>query len=77
MLICPPPSLPLPPGALFASHRGRVVRRRTGREPGPRDHWPRDGRHGDYPLEPDAGHAEEARVHVAPAAQDLTWKGKR
>lgn len=58
-------------GTLPEGDSGRDHRRRPGREPGSRDHRPRGQRDGDHPLEPDAGHSEEARVHVAPSAQDL------
>lgn len=58
-------------GTLPEGDGGRGHRRRPGREPGSRDHRPRGQRDGDHPLEPDAGHSEEARVHVAPSAQDL------
>lgn len=54
-------------GALPEGHCGRGHRRRTGRKPRPCDHRPRSQRDGNNPLEPDAGHSEEARVHVAPA----------
>lgn len=50
---------------------GRDHGRWQGREPGSCDHRPRGQRDGDHPLEPDVGHSEEARVHVAPSAQDL------
>lgn len=58
-------------GTLPEGDSGRDHRWRPGREPGPRDHRSRGQRDGDHPLEPDAGHSEEARVHVAPSAQDL------
>lgn len=58
-------------GTLSEGDGGRDHRRWPGREPGSRDHRPRGQRDGDHPLEPDAGHSEEARVHVAPSAQDL------
>lgn len=58
-------------GTLPEGDGGRGHRRRPGREPGSRDHRPRGQRDGDHPLEPDVGHSEEARVHVAPSAQDL------
>lgn len=58
-------------GTLPEGDRGRDHRRRPGREPGPCDHRPRGQWDGDHPLEPDAGHSEEAGVHVAPSAQNL------
>lgn len=58
-------------GTLPEGDGGRDHRRRPGREPGSRDHWPRGQWDGDHPLEPDAGHSEEAGVHVAPSAQNL------
>uniref|UniRef100_A0A8B9PIZ3 Large ribosomal subunit protein bL21m n=1 Tax=Apteryx owenii TaxID=8824 RepID=A0A8B9PIZ3_APTOW len=42
-----------------------------GRQHGPRGHRPLSQRHGHHPLEPDVGHAQEARVHVAPGAAQL------
>lgn len=58
-------------GTLPEGDGGRDHRRWAGRELGSRDHWPGGQRDGDHPLEPDAGHSEEACVHVAPSAQDL------
>lgn len=58
-------------GAVPESDGGRGHRRRPGRESGSCDHRPRGQRDGDHALEPDAGHSEETRVHVAPSAQDL------
>lgn len=67
-----------PVGALAEGDGGRGHRRRPRREPRSCDHRPWGQRDGDHPLEPDAGHSEEACVHVAPSAQDLvisahTW----
>lgn len=58
-------------GTLPEGDGGRDHRRRPGREPGSRDHRTRGQWDGDHPLEPDVGHSEEARVHVAPSAEDL------
>lgn len=60
-------------GALPEGDSGRGHRRWSGWEPGSRHHRPRGQWNGDHPLEPDAGHSEEARVHVASSAQDLVF----
>uniref|UniRef100_A0A8B9BXA7 Synaptotagmin 12 n=1 Tax=Anser brachyrhynchus TaxID=132585 RepID=A0A8B9BXA7_9AVES len=59
------------PGPVPAGDGGGERRGRPCRQHGPRPHRPGGQRHGHHPLEPDAGHAEEARVHVAPAAEEL------
>lgn len=58
-------------GTLPEGNSGGDHRRRPRREPRSRDHRPRGQWDGDHSLEPDAGHSEEACVHVAPTAQDL------
>lgn len=58
-------------GTLLEDNSGRDDRGRPWREPRSCDHRPRGQWDGDYSLEPNAGHSEEARVHVAPPAQDL------
>lgn len=58
-------------GTLLEGNSGRDHRWRPWREPRSCDYRPRGQRDGDHSLEPDAGHSEEARVHVAPPAQDL------
>lgn len=58
-------------GTLLEGNSGRDHRWRPWREPWSCDYRPRGQWDGDYSLEPDAGHSEEARVHVAPPAQDL------
>lgn len=61
-------------GTLPEGNSGRDHRWRPWRESRSCDHWPRGQWDGDYSLEPDAGHSEEACVHVAPPAQDLVFK---
>ncbi|XP_068800656.1 synaptotagmin-12 isoform X5 [Struthio camelus] len=58
-------------GAVAAGDGGGVRRGRPSRQHGPRAHRPGGQRHGHHPLEPDVGHAEEARVHVAPGPAQL------
>lgn len=58
-------------GTLPEGDGGRGHRGRAGGKPRSCDHRPRGQRDGDHPLEPDVSHPEEARVHVAPSAQDL------
>lgn len=58
-------------GTLPEGNGGGDHRRRPWREPRSCDHRPGGQRDGNYSLEPDAGHTEEACVHVAPLAQDL------
>lgn len=66
-----------PPGPVPAGDGGRVRRGRPRRQHGPRPHRPGGQRDGHHPLEPDAGHAEEARLHVAPAPAKLgCWRGE-
>lgn len=62
---------PCPPGAVPARDGGRERRGRARGQHGPRAHRARGQRHGHHALEPDAGHAPQARLHVAPAPQEL------
>lgn len=60
-----------PTGPVPAGDGGRVGRGRPHRQHGARPHRPGGQRHGHHALEPDAGHAEEAHLHVAPAPEKL------
>lgn len=60
-----------PTGPVPAGDGGRVGRGRPHRQHRARPHRPSGQRHGHHALEPDAGHAEEARLHVAPAPEKL------
>lgn len=62
---------PVSAGTLLENNSGRDHGWWPWREPRSCDYRPRGQWDGDYSLEPDAGHSEEARVHVAPPAQDL------
>lgn len=59
-------------GAVLEGDGSREHRRQPRRERRPCDHRPGGQWHGHHPLEPDAGHAEEACVHVAPITQDIS-----
>lgn len=58
-------------GTLPEGNSGRDHGWRPWREPWSCDYRPRGQWDGHHSLESDAGHSEEARVHVAPPAQDL------
>lgn len=64
-----------PAGPVPEGDGGRERRGRPGRQHGPRPDRAGGQRDGHHALEPDAGHAAQTRLHVAPAAAQLTAGG--